>query len=100
MTGIIVEEFKAVRSNSLRGFARVRMPSGMILHDVALHQRGDERWASPPGKPVVGRDGTQIVKAGKAVYSPVISFASKELRDTFSSAIVAAVEAAHPEAFE
>lgn len=38
---IVIEEFVAVEKNTLRGFARVRMPSGMVLHDVAiaLHRR-------------------------------------------------------------
>lgn len=27
MTGIVIEEFKAVTRNSLRGFARARMPT-------------------------------------------------------------------------
>jgi hypothetical protein len=31
----IIEDFTAVVRNTLRGFARVRTPSGMVLHDVA-----------------------------------------------------------------
>jgi hypothetical protein len=99
VTGIVIEEFKPVTRNSLRGFARVRMPSGVIFHDVGLYQKDGERWALPPSKPILGRDGTQIKRAGKPAYQPVVSFVSKEARDRFSGAIVAAVEASHPEAF-
>jgi hypothetical protein len=34
--------------------------------------------------------------AGKVRYSPIITFASKELRDRFSTAIIAAMTIAHP----
>jgi hypothetical protein len=33
----VIEKFAPVIRNTLRGFA-VRMPSGMVLHDVAIHQ--------------------------------------------------------------
>lgn len=99
MTGVVVEEFKAVTRNSLRGFARVRMPSGMIFHDVGIYETDGTRWASPASKPMLGRDGTQIKRDGKPAYQPMISFVSKEARDKFSSTIIAAIEASHPEAF-
>jgi hypothetical protein len=106
MTGVVVEEFKAVTRNSLRGFARVRMPSGMVFHDVGIYETNGTRWASPASKPMLGRDGTQIKRDGtqikrdgKPAYQPMISFVSKEARDKFSSTIIAAIEASHPEAF-
>ncbi len=99
MTGIVIEEFRAVARNSLRGFARVRMPSGVIFHDVAIHEKNGSRWAAPPSKPMLGRDGKQIERDGKPAWQPVVSFASKDVRDKFSAVIVAAIEAAHPEAF-
>ena len=34
---VIVEDWKPVGKNTLLGFCRVRLPSGMILHDVAVH---------------------------------------------------------------
>ena len=100
MSGVIIEEFKAVSRNSLRGFARVRMPSGVIFHDVGIYGKDGTRWASPPSKPMLGRDGAQIKRDGKPRWTPVVSFAAKEVRDKFSGAIIAAIEAAHPEAFK
>jgi hypothetical protein len=99
MTGVVIEEFKAVARNSLRGFTRVRMPSGMIFHDVGIYETVGTRWASPASKPMLGRDGTQLQRDGKQAYSPMASFVSKEMRDKFSSSIIAAIEASHPEAF-
>jgi DNA-binding cell septation regulator SpoVG len=75
MSGIVVEEFKAIGSNSLRGFARVRLPSGMVVHDVAIHMGADGPWAGTPSKASIGRDGVQIKRDGKPVFAPVVSFA-------------------------
>ncbi len=101
MTGIVIEEFTPVVRNSLVGFARVRMPSGVIFHDVGIYKKDGKAWATPSGKPLLGRDGTQMRgRDGKALWVPIVSFASKEVRDKFSSAIIAAIEATHPEAFK
>jgi hypothetical protein len=99
MTAAVVEEFKPLVRSSLRGFARVRMPSGMIIHDVGVYEREGKRWASPPSKPAISRDGTAFRKDNKPVYTPIITFESKALRDKFSDAVITAIEAAHPEAF-
>jgi hypothetical protein len=95
----VIEEFVAVARNTLRGFARVRLPSGMVLHDVAVHQKGARAWASPAAKPMIGRDGAVMRDAdGKVQYAPVVSFASRERRDRFSSQVVEALHASPPEA--
>jgi hypothetical protein len=99
MTQAIVEEFRPMRRNTLLGFARIRMPSGTIFHDVNVHCSNGQYWASPASKPQIGRDGTQLRGTnGKPLYVPVVTFATKELRDRFSAAVVEAVRAAHPEA--
>jgi hypothetical protein len=95
---ITIEEFRPFLKNSLIGFCRVRMPNGLVFHDVSVHRQGDAVWASPSAKAQIGRDGTHIKKDGKPQYSPVVSFASKEVRDKFSDAILGALRASHPEA--
>ena len=96
----MVEEFTAIRKNTLRGFAKVRLASGMILHDIAVHVGSDDKaWASPPSKPMLDREGQALRdQTGKIRYSPVIGFATKEQRDRFSDAIVDAVRKSHAEA--
>ena len=47
MSSIVIEEFVVVTKNTLRGFARVRLPSGLVLHDVAIHQRDGNSSARP-----------------------------------------------------
>jgi hypothetical protein len=96
---VIIEEFRPLARNTLRGFARVRLPEGIIVHDIAVHVRDGEPWASPPGRPMVGRNGTPLKDAaGKARFSPTISFVSRADQDAFSRAIIAAMRAAHPAA--
>jgi hypothetical protein len=97
---VIIEEFRPLLKNTLIGFARVKMPSGLVFHDVSIHRHGDSTWASPSAKPQIGRDGSHIRRDGKTQYSPVVSFASKEVRDKFSDAILDALRSSHPEAFE
>ena len=52
--------WREMRRNSLRGFARVEMPSGMILNDVTILVGENGPWASPPSKPQVNRDGVAL----------------------------------------
>lgn len=42
-----------VAKNTLRGFAKVRTPSGIIHHDVAHYVKDGAAWASPASKPIV-----------------------------------------------
>lgn len=96
--GFIVEEFSARRANTLRGFAKGKLPSGIILHDVGIYVDSGRAWASPSSKPMLSRDGTVLKDAaGKIRYSPIISFETKELRDRFSSFVVEAVRLAFPD---
>jgi hypothetical protein len=97
MSALIVKSFSPIRKNTLRGFATVQLPSGMIVADIGIHTDSGRVWASPPSKAMLNRDGATIRDdAGKVRYSPIITFASKELRDRFSAAIVDAIETAHP----
>ena len=88
-----------MRKGSLLGFARVELPSGMILHDVTILTGERGPWASPPSKPMIDRDGVAMKDTnGKVRYSPIVEFASKEVRERFSAAVVDALRASHPEA--
>jgi hypothetical protein len=63
----VIEDFVKVERNALRGFAKVRTPSGIIFHDVAIHRQADAAWASPASKPLLNRDGQHMKDAsGKA----------------------------------
>ena len=67
-------------------------------HNLNLSPRP---WASPPSKPMVDRNGVVLKdEAGKVKYSPIVELTSKEIRNRWSSAVIDAMRAAHPEAFD
>ncbi len=93
-------DWRPMPKNSLLGFAKVALPSGMIIADVTIliGERGP--WASPPTKPMIGRDGTAMKdRNGKPRFQPIIEFTSKEIRDRFSNAVIEALRTSHPEVF-
>ena len=99
MSAVLIREWRPMRKNTLLGFAKIELPSGLIISDVTILTGERGPWASPPSKPMVGRDGVVLKDdAGKLRYSPVIEFASKEVRNRFSAAVVDALRASHPEA--
>ena len=101
MSAVRILEWRPLRKNSLLGFAKVELPSGMVIADVTVLTSERRPWASPPSKPMISRDGTVMKDpSGKIKYTPIIEFVSKEARDRFSRAVVDALRAAHPEALQ
>lgn len=97
---LVVDEFKPLQKNTLRGFCRLLLPEGLILHDVSVHVRDGRAWASPPGKPMLSREGVQMRDAaGKPLFAPVLSFTGKADQAAFSTAVVDALRRTHPEVF-
>lgn len=98
---VTIEEWKPRRQNTLVGFAVVRLPSGMRLHDVTVYMAGANAWALPAGKPQIDRHGTAICGGdGKIKYIPVVSFETKALSEKFSNAVIEALRLSHPDALE
>lgn len=94
---IKILDWRPLTKGALRGFAKIELPSGMLIADVTILSGNNGPWASPPSKPQVGRDGAVIKDAaGKARYTPIIEFASKDVRDRWSNAVIEALRAAHP----
>ena len=82
------------------GFARVELPSGMVVNDVSVLSGEHGPWASPPGKAMLGRDGVALTDGnGKVRYTPLIEFTSKEIRRRFSDAVIEGLRASYPDAF-
>ena len=98
MVTITISDWKPLRKGSLRGFVTISMPSGMIVHEVSIMQSNGRAWASPPSKPMIKDGKTLVDDNGKTKYVPLIEFISKSVRDRWSSAVIAALLAKHPEA--
>jgi hypothetical protein len=101
MSATRILERRPLRRNSLLGFAKVELSSGLVISDVTILTGERGPWASPASKPMIDRDGVSMKdQRGKIRYSPFIEFASKEIRGRWSAAVIVAMSATHPEVFE
>jgi hypothetical protein len=95
MTGkltITCTDFRPLRKNTLCGFAKVRINEmRLLIHDVAIHRKGDSRWAQLPAKPQITKDGKTVIKDGKTQYATILEFDSRDVREAFSTRVIEAV---------
>jgi hypothetical protein len=100
MTVATIADWKPVVRNTLRGFFTAHLPSGMTLHDVALHTRDRVWWVSPASKPMLNSDGVVLRDdGGKIRYSAIVAFDDKTSRQRFNSLLITALQQAHPDIF-
>lgn len=98
---IRVTEFKPVERNTLQGFCTIRIAEmRLTIHDIAVHQKGAERWCQLPSKPQLSRDGVALRdrQTGKILYATLLEFDSKAVRDAFNRAVIAALLDFNPHA--
>ena len=95
-----LKAWRPLVKNTLRGFATVELPIGLVIKDISVHQKNDKCWAGLPAKPIISQDGTVAQKDGKAQYTSVLEWNSRDLSDRFSASIVDIVLAQHPDAFD
>jgi hypothetical protein len=97
MAHTTILNFKPLTKNTLRGFATVRFPSGLVMHEIGIHTSHGRAWAAPPARPMV-KDGRQLADdAGKARWQCLIEFADKATRDAWSTQVIAALNLQHPD---
>ena len=82
---LLVTNWKAYEKNTLRGFLSLSLPSGLVIHNCALHQKDGARWIGLPSRQYTATD-------GKVSWSPMVEFASKEARYAFQDAALEAVD--------
>ena len=96
---VVLLSWRPMVRNTLRGFAAVRLGRSLVIHEISLHAKGPSRWCGLPGKPQIdGAGNTRGGTNGKPLYSPVLEWTDKAAADRFSSAVVALVQAEHPDA--
>jgi hypothetical protein len=89
---IVASDWRSVERNTLRGFFSLKLPSGLVLRECSLHEQGEKRWVGLPGKPQLDEDGRQRIGAdGKKLYTPIVEL-SRERREAFQVAALAAVD--------
>jgi hypothetical protein len=94
---IQVTGFKRFEKGTLVGFCEIIIRELRLkVHEVAVHEKGDARWAAMPARPWI-RDGALVLgDNGKAQYSPLFEFETREVRDAFSAAVWRALLAFEP----
>jgi len=98
---MILLGWRQVIKNTLRGFAEVELPSGLRIRDIPVHvHQNGKAWAGMPGKPQLEDGRLKLDANGKAVYTAILDWRDKALRERFSAAVVELVRAAHPGPFE
>jgi hypothetical protein len=96
---VTCESFHPLVRNTLRGFAEIIIAEMRLTnHDVAVHEKGEARWAQLPAKPQV-KDGALVKDPGTGKILPVMDFDGRAVRDAFSAAVITAVLERAPFAF-
>jgi hypothetical protein len=85
-----VTDFRPHQKNTLVGFVRIEHASGLVLHEVGIHCRDGKWWASPPARPILINGVHALDDNGKARWQPLVDFRSREIRNNWSQAVVAA----------
>ena len=81
------------RSNTLRGFADIGFPNGLVLCDITVHEGHGKRWVAPAGIPVLDADRRRRQRPdGRGGYRPSARFAHSDARERFKMAVLAALE--------
>jgi hypothetical protein len=90
---VIVLDWRPCERNTLRGFAKIKIPAwGLTLDGVALHEKEDRKWAQLPARPQIDKDGNVMREdSGKIKYAAIMEFTDKRKAWNFSDEVVAAV---------
>jgi hypothetical protein len=91
--------WRPLRQGRVRGFASVEVFGCLTIRDCPLLVDDQGRvWASLPAKPELDRTGhCRTGTRGERLYTEIISWKSRRLKDAFSERLVSLVRAAHPD---
>jgi hypothetical protein len=82
---LLVTNWKAYEKNTLRAFLSLTLPSGIVIHNCALHEKDGARWIGLPSRQYSKPDGS-------IGYSLVVEFTDDDTRRRFQAAALAAVD--------
>src|SRR6516165_4750555 len=98
-----IRKFSPYRNaaGTLLGFLSVERPSGLIINNCKLMVGPQgRRWIGMPAVKQLAPDGSpRLGPDGKPVWNQIVEFRDRAIRDRFDRIVLAALRAAHPEAF-
>lgn len=93
---IKLTEWRALEKNTLRGFADIRFPFGLVVKGITVHKKNGQSWAAMPVKPQIEQDGSlRREPDGKIKYISILEWADRATSERFSAAVIALVEEQH-----
>jgi hypothetical protein len=83
---IEIVHFRKFEKNTLQGFLEVKLPtSGIIVRDIAVHWKNDNRWLSMPSRSYQKQD-------GETAFVPLVAFSDKKRWYRFQNLTFAALD--------
>jgi hypothetical protein len=82
---LTIRAFRALNKNTLQGVFSATLPSGLIIHDLLLHEQEGHRWIGVPAKEYLDKNGARH-------FTPILGFTSRQLADRFQSTVLAALD--------
>jgi hypothetical protein len=96
MSGAQLLDWQRIDKGALVGRAKVLLPNGLEIADIAVFAKEHRRWATLPAEPMRDRDGQVLKNAdGKIKYRSLLKWRDKALQDAFSEKIIALIEGSH-----
>jgi DNA-binding SARP family transcriptional activator len=89
-------DWKRIDKGAIRGRATVLLPIGLQIADIGVFTKDAQSWAQMPSEAMRDADG-QLLKddRGKTRYRSPLRWATRELQERFSAALIALIEAEH-----
>ncbi len=90
-------------AGSLRGFADLELPIGLVIFDCPIHVSHGRPWAALPGRPVIdkaGRHAEDPSGSGKRAWVPMAQWRDRDIAARWSDRVVELIRGADPGAFD
>jgi hypothetical protein len=90
----VASDWRPHEKATLRGFFTLRLPSGMIVRELTLHEKGDKRWVGLPARPRLDEGGRhrQDPTTSRGQWDPVIEIPDRDRRDKFTEEALVALD--------
>ena len=82
---IQISNWKPHSKNTLVGFFTAALPSGMVLHNLMLHQKDEARWIGFPAREWTDQQGAKQ-------FARFIEFRSRAAADCFRDQVLEALD--------
>src|SRR5215471_17105974 len=82
---IVIADWKPHSKNTLRGFFTATLPSGIVFHNLMLHEKGEARWIAFPAREWTDQQGAKQ-------YSRFVEFRDRSTADRFRDAVLDALD--------